>query len=360
MTPKLKLANLARTFKNIKLDDLNFSSISYYLTNLNFSSDNIKPIVISFISSGRNRLILSCGFASLFLLSILPSKVELILAKRSQLNEYKLESSLLNDLQDELERVNTEISGKALLQSRISDLIPDESQAEKVLPILLTNLLNLFDLSLIEIVAVDENTYLSGGEDSLSNLADLNSLDEDQEFLSDDDEFQDGFDDDSEFDYSDEFEGDLDSDFIDESDDTIFSLEDEDSFNGETLVSNEPSITSLYYSISTKGSPLNLFEFFSRLHSTRILSSVGRVSYQQDSSSTSSNTPNTVMSPSNAELTMSFTLRVAVNSTTLLTENPSPLSDDFSSSLDPLEDLPLPGDDLSSDYDALPPLDDVD
>ena len=266
---------------------------------------------------------------SILTLSLLPPKVELILTRRSQLNEYKLESSLLSDLQDELERVNIERQDKTLLQSRVSDLIPDISKAEKILPILLTKLLNLFDLRLLEIVAIDENTYFSSGEDSLSNLGDLDDFEEEQEFSLDDAEFEDQFDEEVQSDFSEEFDRELESDFIDETDDFSFSTEDDYSLNGEVLESNEPSVTSLYYSISARGLPLNLFEFFSQLHSTRILSSVGRVSYQQASNSTSSNTANTGISPSNAELTMSFTLRIAVNSTTSSSEDLSVLSDDL-------------------------------
>ena len=118
---------------------------------------------------------------SILLLSILPQKVELLINRKSILSDYMSEASLLDELQDEVISVDSSLKDKTLLKSRILDLIPIKQQAEKVLPIILTNLINSSSLRLVEILPSNETSYLSNSDDEL--FADIVDFDDSENFL---------------------------------------------------------------------------------------------------------------------------------------------------------------------------------
>ena len=346
------LSKYFRTLREFKFEDLSFSSLSDSISTKNISIETFKEPIISFISVKRNRIILSSGIASILLLSILPQKVELLINRKSILSDYMSEASLLDELQDEVISVDSSLKDKTLLKSRILDLIPIKQQAEKVLPIILTNLINSSSLRLVEILPSNETSYLSNSDDEL--FADIVDFDDPEEF-SDEEEFL--SEDDFEFDDAGASSFDNENDFIDESPDP-FSQEQSTS----DLSGSELSVTPLFYTIKVQGEPQNLYDFFDNLHTIKLLNSIGRVSYSQETSSSGTSDSSFSSQPSSASssplntITMDFTLKVAVQS---LPEITLPSSNS-------LEILPLDGDDgLSSTTDLdpqsfpdLPPLTD--
>ena len=119
------------------------------------------------------------------------------------------EASLLDELQDEVISVDSSLKDKTLLKSRIIELIPTKQQAEKVLPIILTNLINSSSLRLVEILPSNETSYLSNSDDEF--FADIVDFDDPEEF-SDEEEFL--SEDDFEFDDAGASSLDIENDFI--------------------------------------------------------------------------------------------------------------------------------------------------
>ena len=123
----------------------------------------------------------------------MPSEIEVVLNRQSTLSQFRTEDSLLEELQLELFNVQSEIDSKNKLTSSIFDLLPFQADAEKSIPIILTNLLNSSSLRLIEIVPINETSFLSDSdEDSLFDLD--SSLDDsisEEEFNFEDDALED-------------------------------------------------------------------------------------------------------------------------------------------------------------------------
>ena len=286
------------------------------------------------LSPLRNRLIISSGIASILLLSLLPQKIELLVNRKSMLSEYTSEALLLDELQDEVISVESTLENKTLAKTRILELIPSKQEAEKVLPIILTNLINSSALRLVEILPSNETSYLTNSDDELfDDFVDLNDIEEpldDEEFLSEDD-----------FEFEDAGAPNLDNDneFIDDFGDPF--PEDESLSDLSNSSPDESSVSSLFYTIKVQGEPQSLYNFFENLHTIKLLYSIGTVSYNQEPSvagildgSISNQSSLAASTPLNT-ITMDFTLKVAVQS---LSEIPTPLSNGP-------EFLPLDGDD---------------
>ena len=73
-------------------------------------------------------------------------------------------------------------------------------------------------------------------------------------------------------------------------------------------------ISSLYYSIKLQGSPLSIYEFFNNLHATKFLHSIGRVSFDAVTNTNTSNSQGLSSTNPNQFVDLSFTLKIAVNS----------------------------------------------
>ena len=332
----MKLPDLSKYFRSIrqiKIEDLRFSSLTDLISSNNITFGTFKDAFLAFVSIKRNRLIISSGIASIFLLSILPQKIELLINRKSMLSEYTSEALLLDDLQNEVISVESTLGNKTLAKTRILELIPSKQEAEKVLPIILTNLINSSSLRLVEILPSNETSYLTNSDEELfEDFVDLNDLEEpldDEEFLSEDD-----------FEFEDAAAPNLDNDneFIDEFGDAF--PQDESLSDPSSSSPDELSISSLFYTVKVQGEPQSLYNFFENLHTIKLLYSIGTVSYNQESSvagirdgSISSQSSLAASTPFNS-ITMDFTLKVAVQS---LSEIPTPLSNDP-------EFLPLDGD----------------
>ena len=333
----MKLPDLSKYFRSIrqiKIEDLRFSSLTDLISSNNISFGTFKDTFLAFVSIKRNRLIISSGIASIFLLSLLPQKIELLINRKSMLSEYTSEALLLDDLQNEVISVESTLGNKTLAKTRILELIPSKQEAEKVLPIILTNLINSSSLRLVEILPSNETSYLTNSDEELfEDFVDLNDIEEpldDEEFLSEDD-----------FEFEDAGAPNLDNDneFIDEFGDPF--LEDESLSDLSSSSPDESSVSSLFYTIKVQGEPQNLYNFFENLHTIKLLYSIGTISFNQETSvagirdgSISSQSSLAASTPLNT-ITMDFTLKVAVQS---LSEIPTPLSNGP-------EFLPLDGDD---------------
>ena len=337
----MKLPDLSKYFRSIrqiKIEDLRFSSLTDLNSSNNISFGTFKDTFLAFVSIKRNRLIISSGIASIFLLSLLPQKIELLINRKSMLSEYTSEALLLDDLQNEVISVESTLGNKTLAKTRILELIPSKQEAEKVLPIILTNLTNSSSLRLVEILPSNETSYLTNSDEELfEDFVDLNDIEEpldDEEFLSEDDfEFEDAgaptLDNDNEF--TDEFTDEFGDPFP----------EDESLSDLSSSSPDESSISSLFYTVKVQGEPQSLYNFFENLHTIKLLYSIGTISYNQEPSvagirdgSISSQSSLAASTPLNT-ITMDFTLKVAVQS---LSEIPTPLSNGP-------EFLPLDGDD---------------
>ena len=308
----MKTTSLFKVFnslKTLKLEDIKISSILDSVKSLDLNPNSIRSVISDFVLIRRNRLIISSGLASILLLSLLPPQIELVLNRRSTLSQYQSEDSLLDQLQVELDNVKSQLISRNKLKDSISKLIPDQDEAEKTIPLLLTSLLNSSSLSLVEIVPIDESSYVSDSdEDSLADLENLFDEDNGEDFYSPDEESN--FDD---IPYEDDFEN---SDSFPQTDFAEDDLNEDNPFDEfDVSASANGSTSSLFYSISLQGNPSNIYEFFESLHSTNILFSIGRVLFDNTSSRSndrssapSSNATNTQM------LSMTFTLKVAINS----------------------------------------------
>jgi len=282
---------------------------------LDFSLQSVKEFLIRFLSVKRNRLFLSSGIASICLFSILPSSIEEILLNQSILAQYKREASQLTELQDEFSKVKIELDRSVELKSFISDLIPSQDQADKTLPIIFTNLLSSSNLSLVEIVPIGESSYVANDDDNFfepdlpeDNYDDQYSMADDEPFAQDDGDF--GYL--SENEAMDPFpSGDM---------------------NSEADVSSEPTTSFVYYKITARGLPSDLHSFFDQLHSMKILSSIGRSSFDTEEFSLNSQAQSNLNS--SALVTLIFTLKIATEASPLdLSSN----IDDFSNELLPLD-----------------------
>ena len=150
-----------------------------------------------------------------------------------------------------------------------------------------------------------------------------------------------------------------------------------DSFDGNFDYSDDPSppddplagdsdsstsVGSLYYRVTLEGLPSNIYSFFADLNSSKILSSIGLVSF---SKSSSYNDPESSPgSAASSSITLSFTLKLATESLeSIVTDTPEALSDDLnvvdSNSADPPSiDLPSQYPD-SGNFSPLLPIDDL-
>ena len=91
----MKLPDLSKYFRSIrqiKIEDLRFSSLTDLISSNNISFGTFKDTFLAFVSIKRNRLIISSGIASIFLLSLLPQKIELLITRKSLLFEYTSEA----------------------------------------------------------------------------------------------------------------------------------------------------------------------------------------------------------------------------------------------------------------------------
>ena len=343
-----KFRNFFNSLNSLRIEDIKLSNFRESLSSFDFDGSKIKDVLVNFVLRKRNRVIISSGLASILLLSILPSKIELVLNKSSTLSQYKTEDSLLEELQAELDSLKDILSGKRSLKDSISTLIPNKSEAEKSIPLILTNLLNAASLSLIEILPINELSYISPSDlDSLQGFDELSSGPPETEFLPEDSSdfenppYEDGFDDSGS------------SSDLDFADDPFNSADSSDVSVGSP--SGNSSLSALHYLVSLQGSPISIFEFFKSLHSTNILTSIGRVSFEINSANANSQSSFTANMTDNVKLT--FTLRVAVDpSSPLQTDNSTSVIEDTFS----IESIDRPSDDSSllDDSETLPPLDD--
>ena len=187
----MKTTSLFKVFnsmKSLKLEDIKLSSILDSVKSLDLNPNSIRSVLSDFVLIRRNRLIISSGLASILLLSLLPPQIELVLNRRSTLSQYESEDSLLDQLQVELDNVKSQLISRNKLKDSISELIPDQDEA-KTIPLLLTSLLNSSSLSLVEIVPINESSYVSDSdEDSLADLENLFDEDNGEDFYSPDEE----------------------------------------------------------------------------------------------------------------------------------------------------------------------------
>ena len=328
MKTKFNPSSVIRTLKGVKLENITFQSFLEYFRSIEFDSAKYKLLISSFLSVKRNRLFISSGIAGILILLILPGKIELVLGRKSILEQYQRESTLLDDLQNELNKVSAQLSAQSELISRINDLIPPIAEVEKISPIIFTNLINLSDLRLVEIISISESAFLGDQDDQ--QFAEFNDeFDEefDEEFEEDD--FGDDLSQDDESISDDDFsiDGDFSSDQEFFPDDDIDGIDDSNLSEGLDILSTSqsspqdvPSISSLYYSITVTGLSDDLFDFFRRLHSTKILSSIGKISYVSSSNSSNNNQSDSGNS-SMQQLTVSFTLKVAVSTSSTDSES---------------------------------------
>ena len=359
-----KFRNFFNSLNSLRIEDIKLSNLRESLSSFDLHSSKIKDVLVNFVLRKRNRVIISSGLASILLLSILPSKIELVLNKSSTLSQYKTEDSLLEELQAELDSLKDILSAKRSLKDSISTLIPNKSEAEKSIPLILTNLLNAASLSLIEILPINELSYISPSDlDSLQGFDELSSGPPETEFLPEDSSdfenppYEDGFDDSgssSDLDFAaDPFNSADSSSDLDFADDPFNSADSSDVSVGSP--SGNSSLSALHYLVSLQGSPISIFEFFDSLHTTNILTSIGRVSFEHNSVNTNSQSSFTANMTDNVKLT--FTLRVAVEpSSPLQTDNSTSVIEDTFS----IDSIDRPSDDSSllDDSETFPPLDD--
>ena len=163
------LFKVVNSLKSLKLEDIKLSSILDSVKSLDLNPNSIRSVLSDFVLIRRNRLIISSGLASILLLSLLPPQIELVLNRRSTLSQYESEDSLLDQLQVELDNVKSQLISRNKLKDSISELIPDQDEAKKTIPLLLTSLLNSSSLSLVEIVPIGNSYVSDSDEDSLLN-----------------------------------------------------------------------------------------------------------------------------------------------------------------------------------------------
>ena len=154
-----KITKLFSSLKTVRIEDIRWSSFTQNISTSDFTLGSFKQVFFNFVSLKRNRIIISSGIASLLLLSALPSDIEVVLNRQSTLSQFRTEDSLLEELQLELSNVQSEIDSKNKLTSSIFDLLPFHADAEKSIPIVLTNLLNSSSLRLIEIVPLMRHPF---------------------------------------------------------------------------------------------------------------------------------------------------------------------------------------------------------
>ena len=183
-----KYLNSFSSLRNLKIEDIRWSSLVENIPSTDLTVNNFNQLLVRVLSPKRNRIIISSGIATIILLSIIPSEIELVLNRKSTLSQFQTEESLLDDLELELARVVSQLELKNDLKSKIFELIPSHDYAEKALPIILTNLLNSSSLRLIEILPINESSYLSDSdEDSLLDLDSyLDDPNSDEEFVLED------------------------------------------------------------------------------------------------------------------------------------------------------------------------------
>ena len=105
-----KFRNFFNSLNSLRIEDIKLSNLRESLSSFDLDSSKIKDVLVNFVLRKRNRLIISSGLASILLLSILPSKIELVLNKSSTLSQYKTEDSLLEELQAELDSLKDKLS----------------------------------------------------------------------------------------------------------------------------------------------------------------------------------------------------------------------------------------------------------
>ena len=329
-----KYFNSFSSLRNLKIEDIRWSSLVENIPSTDLTVNNFNQLLVRVLSPKRNRIIISSGVATIILLSIIPSDIELVLNRKSTLSQFQTEESLLDDLELELARVVSQLELKNDLKSKIFELIPSHDYAEKALPIILTNLLNSSSLRLIEILPINESSYLSDSdEDSLLELDSyLDDPNSDEEFILEDDLDEDIPQ------FPDE---DPESSALDNFDDSDFALDDDPINDTVPDTTEEGVITSLYYSVKLQGDSIGIYEFFDKLHSTKLINSIGLVSFgiQPDASNRNVQGISPIGQPQ--LLDVSFTLKIAVNSSNLQSldnvnrsYSPSSLPEDPDSFLD--------------------------
>ena len=93
MKTKFNPSSIIRTLKGVKLENITFQSILEYFRSIEFDSAKYKLLISSFLSVKRNRLFISSGIAGILILLILPGKIELVLGRKSILEQYQTEST---------------------------------------------------------------------------------------------------------------------------------------------------------------------------------------------------------------------------------------------------------------------------
>ena len=365
-----KYINSLSSLRTLKIEDIRWSSIVENFDSADISVSNLNRLLVKVFSPKRNRIIISSGIASIILLSVLPSEIELVLNRQSTLSQFQTEESLLDDLEVELARVTSELELKNDLKSTILDLIPSLDYAEKAIPIILTNLLNSSSLRLIEILPINESTYRSfSDEDSLMQLDGYLDDPNDEQYLDDpsnEEEFI--LEDDSDSDLYPFSEDDGQLSDVSDFDDPDFVLDDDPLNDAASSPFEDSVITSLYYSVKLQGDSLSIYEFFDNLHATKLIHSIGLVSFDIQTDTSNRNIQGSSAIVSTQPLDLSFTLKIAVNSSGLQSLDhvngsytPSTLLDDPDQFLDDtgsFDDLSesMSGSDIPQPIEDPPPL----